>query len=270
MVMDEPQGVAEYDQAGATVQLPIHYCNALALSNLLPEGNGILLDLGCGSARLLMRLAKARPDTRLIGLDLSGPMLETGRRLIAQEGLTERVELRAGDITDPDIEIPAGVSVVSCCFALHQFPSEELAVRCLEAIRRIRQRTGCGVYVFDFARLRHPRSWPAMMSVVEVPGTVFLYDAIASERAAFTLTELTSLLRRAGLRDLQHARAGPLGEYQLHWAPAQHARPPGRWYDVPFPRGTRLATHILRQSFPHNLVRGTRDRGFWRESGRWV
>jgi len=46
MVMDEPQTVAEYDQAGATVMLPIHHCNALALSNLLPLGDGLLLDLG--------------------------------------------------------------------------------------------------------------------------------------------------------------------------------------------------------------------------------
>jgi ubiquinone/menaquinone biosynthesis C-methylase UbiE len=118
MVMDEARGVIEYDQAGATVQLPMHQCSALALSSLLPE-RGVLLDLGCGSACLLARLAAGRPDAHLVGLDLSEPMLETGRKLIAREGLADRVELRAGDITNLDSQLPLQLNVVSCNFALH-------------------------------------------------------------------------------------------------------------------------------------------------------
>jgi arsenite methyltransferase len=90
MVMDDPRGVAEYDQAGATLQIPIHQFNARAISWLLP-GGGTLIDLGCGSGRLLAHLAHGRPDARIVGLDLSEPMLEAGRRLHDQEGLAERV-----------------------------------------------------------------------------------------------------------------------------------------------------------------------------------
>jgi arsenite methyltransferase len=198
MVMDESQGVAEYDHAGVAAQAPLHHFNALALSRLLPEG-GVLLDLGCGSGRLVARLARGRPDVRCVGLDLSEPILKTGRRLLALAGIGDRVELRPGDITRFEKELPQRLDLVSCNFAPHQLPNDELVERCLEAIARTRNRTGCGVYIFNFIRLRNPRSWPALMSLAVVPGPVFLHDSIASERAAFTFAELTDLLRRAGL-----------------------------------------------------------------------
>ena len=99
----------------------IHQFNALAISRLLPEG-GTLLDLGCGSGRMLARLARGRPDARIIGLDLSEPMLETGRELLERDGLTDRVELRRGDITTFDAEVPEQPDVISCNFALHHLP----------------------------------------------------------------------------------------------------------------------------------------------------
>jgi tRNA (cmo5U34)-methyltransferase len=256
MVMDEPQGVAEYDQVGATVQVGAHHFNALAISRLLPEG-GTLIDLGCGSGRLLARLAHGRPDARIIGLDLSEPMLETGRSLLEREGLAERVELRRGDITTFDAEVAERPDVVSCNFALHQLPSEELASGCLEAIARARASSGCAVWIFDFARLRHRGSWPAFTSMLTWPGPVVLDDAIASERAAFTQAELIALLERAGLDDLQHVRSRPLGELQVAWAESREGLPAtaGLWRDAPLPRETRLLTRIILQSFPRSLTR---------------
>jgi hypothetical protein len=88
-----------------------------------------------------------------------------------------------------------------------------------------------------------------------LPGAAFVQDAIASERAAFTFIELTDLLQRAGLGDLQHACAGPLDEYQLHWAPGHRPGEPSRWQTMPLPRDTRLLTWILSRSFPSALTR---------------
>ncbi len=261
MVMDEPDSAREYDEAGAVAQVPFHHFNALAMSRLLPE-NGTVLDLGCGSGRLLARLARGRPDARIIGLDLSDPMLELGRELLKREGLASRVELRKGDITAFDDELPTPVDLVSCNYALHQLPEEGLVTRTLEAIRRAREKTGCAVYIFDLARLRHPRTWPAVLSMSKLPGPAFEADAIASERAAFTGSELRAKLERAGLIDLEHALARPLGENQVHWAPARGSAPePGRFQLVPLPPGTGFATRMVLRSFPRRLTRSTARRG---------
>jgi tRNA (cmo5U34)-methyltransferase len=256
MVMEEPQGVREYDEIGGSVQVGIHHFNALGISRLLPRG-GMLLDLGCGSGRLLARLAHGRPDARLVGLDLSEPMLQTGQRLLEREGLADRVELRRGDITTFDAELPEPFDVVSCNFTLHQLPTEDLVRRCLEAIARFRSRTGCAVWIFDFARLRHPRSWPAFASIVNWPGTAVHHDALASEQAAFTLDELTAMLERAGLTDIEHVRSRPLGEYQVHRAAGRDQAAPvtGLWQDSPLPPGTDLLRRIALSSFPRSLWR---------------
>jgi SAM-dependent methyltransferase len=261
MVMGEAHGVAEYDRAGSsTPLLAVHQFNALAISGLLPNG-GMLLDLGCGSARLLVGLARGRPDAHVIGLDLSEPMLEAGRQLLAGEGLSSRVELRRADITDFDRDLPPRVDAVSCNLALHHLLDTDSVDRCLRAIRRARDRSGCAVYIFDLARLRNPRTWPAMTSLAKVPGPAFRRDSLASERAAFTFAELTDLLERSGLRGMQHARAGPLGEWQLHWLTGRGGGSPGRWHDVPVPgRGARLVTRLIWQSFPTDLLRGDSQR----------
>jgi arsenite methyltransferase len=255
-VMDEPQGVIEYDEFGTAGEVGIHHFNALAISRLLPEG-GTLVDLGCGSGRLLARLAHGRPDARIIGFDLSEPMLETGRQLLEREGLADRVELRRGDITTFDGDLPERLDVVSCNFALHHLPTEEVASRCLEAIARARSRSGCAIWIFDFARLRHPGSWPAIASMINWPGPVVHSDAVESERAAFSEAELTKLLEGAGLGDLQHARSRPLGEQQAHWAASRERPSPvtGLWSAVPASRGTRLLTRIALLSFPRSLTR---------------
>jgi SAM-dependent methyltransferase len=253
-VMDEPQGVAEYDELGTGGEVGLHRFSARAISRLLPE-SGTLLDLGCGSGRLLARFARGRPDAHVVGLDLSEPMLETGQRMLEDEGLADRVELRRGDITDFDPELTEGVDAISCNFVLHHLPEEELLSRCFETIARARESSGCAVFIFDFARLSNPKSWPAVSSMIKWPGPVVYNDAIASERAAFTYEGMTGFLDRSGLGDLQHVRARPLGEYQLHWVAGRDRPFPnvGLWRDEPLPQETRLLEAMVDRSFPRSL-----------------
>lgn len=255
-VMDEPQGVKEYDEFGTAGEVGTHTFAARGISRLLPKG-GTLLDLGCGSGRLIARLARARPDARIIGLDLSEAMLETGRDTLEQEGLSDRVELRRGDITTFDADLDDEVDVISCNFALHHMPTEDLAGHCLEAIARARSSTGCAVWIYDFARLRHPGSWPALVSMLNWPGPVVHSDAIESERAAFSAAELRTLLKGAGLGDLEHARSRPIGEFQVAWAAGRdHPEPvTGLWRDQPMPAEQRLLALTTIRSFPRALTR---------------
>jgi hypothetical protein len=93
--------------------------------------------------------------------------------------------------------------------------------------------------------------------MISWPGPVVHSDAIESERAAFSEAELTALLERAGLGDLQCVRSRPLGELQVHWAPRRDQPSPvaGLWQDTPVPRQARLLAWIAVNSFPRSLTR---------------
>lgn len=254
-VMDEIQGVQEYDALGETAEVGQHNFAARAMSRLLPEG-GTVVDLGCGSGRLLARLAHGRPDARIIGFDLSEPMLETARSNLDREGIGN-VELRLGDITSFSGNLGESPDLVSTNFALHHLPDEGALRRCFDDMARVRASSGCGIWIHDFARLRHPGSWPAIASMANWPGPVVFSDAIESERAAFSETEMVAQLEAAGLPDLEHLRSRPLGEQQVHWV-AGRGRPhpvTGIWQERALPEGTRLLAEVATRAYPRALSR---------------
>ncbi|MGF1643684.1 MAG: class I SAM-dependent methyltransferase [Thiotrichales bacterium] len=55
-----------------------------------------LLEVGCGTARNLIFLARAHSEARLHGLDASARMLETARGKLERRALRDRIELRQG------------------------------------------------------------------------------------------------------------------------------------------------------------------------------
>ncbi len=60
-----------------------------------------MLELGCGTGRNLIAAAKAYPDVRFYGLDISRNMLETAQKNIDKAGLTDRITLVEGDAANP-------------------------------------------------------------------------------------------------------------------------------------------------------------------------
>ena len=58
----------------------------------LPPG-GALCEIGCGTARNLVRLARRRPDAGLYGIDASQEMLRTAAGNLVQAGVAGRIRL---------------------------------------------------------------------------------------------------------------------------------------------------------------------------------
>lgn len=63
---------------------------------------GSVIEIGCGTARNLIAIARAWPEARLFGIDLSEAMLTTARTNVARAGLSERIVLAQGDATGFD------------------------------------------------------------------------------------------------------------------------------------------------------------------------
>ena len=60
-----------------------------------------MLDVGCGSGRIINRLAAAYPNSRFVGMDLSAEPIATARREASQEKLSN-VEFVVRDLSDFD------------------------------------------------------------------------------------------------------------------------------------------------------------------------
>lgn len=254
MVMDEPDSVAQFHAGGAksSGMRAVHDLSARCLDRLLPEG-GRLLDLGCGSGRALAYLAQRRPDITAVGVDLAPNMLAFARELTQQEGLADRIRLVQADISQlPEELLAEPFDAVSTIWTLHHLPDDATLGAVFGQIAAVRAKWGSAVWIMDFQRLHNPASFSAGMRVLE-PGTDprLSQDAIASEAASFTLQELTSAAKAAGLTGLHGGCCWPIPWQQAHWLPSSRHSPRGssRWRPLQLQGAARVDAVLLRRGF---------------------
>ncbi|MCP3980460.1 MAG: class I SAM-dependent methyltransferase [bacterium] len=101
------------------------------LQRLREDPPGSLLDVGCGTGRLLRRAASAQPGLRGIGVDLSPGMIARARELAGSRGL-DSLEFRHGDWEAMETSFGEPLEAAVCVSALHYF------ARPVEALRRMR------------------------------------------------------------------------------------------------------------------------------------
>jgi S-adenosylmethionine-diacylgycerolhomoserine-N-methlytransferase len=68
-----------------------------AIARLRPAPGDKVLEIGCGTGRNLVKLARAYPEARLFGLDVSQEMLATAAASVARARLSARVALAQAD-----------------------------------------------------------------------------------------------------------------------------------------------------------------------------
>lgn len=86
------------------------------IRNLAPPPGGSVVEVGCGTARNLIVAAKAWPDTRFHGFDISEAMLETARKSVERTGLSNRITLAQGDAGNFDTAQLFGLETVDRIF----------------------------------------------------------------------------------------------------------------------------------------------------------
>jgi S-adenosylmethionine-diacylgycerolhomoserine-N-methlytransferase len=90
-----------------------------------------VLEIACGTGRNLIKAARAYPDARFFGLDVSREMLDTAAASIARAGLASRIAIALGDATafDPQALFGrAGFDRVLISYALSMIPSWRAAL----------------------------------------------------------------------------------------------------------------------------------------------
>lgn len=102
------------------------------IRDLAPPPGGSVIEIGCGTGRNLIAAAKAWPDARYFGIDISEAMLETARAKVAAAGLSDRITLAQGDATAFDAQALFGITVFDRVFqsyTLSMIPDWQGALR---------------------------------------------------------------------------------------------------------------------------------------------
>ncbi len=117
-----------------------------------------LAEIGCGTARNLITIARAYPDARLYGLDASQAMLETARIAVRRAGLEDRIHLAQGlaeDFSPARFELRSFENVLFS-YSLSMIPDWQAALAAGFAALSPSGR----LHVVDFGDLRG-LGWPA-------------------------------------------------------------------------------------------------------------
>ena len=109
-----------------------------------------ILEIGCGTARNLIRLARQRTDIRCFGLDASTEMLATATAKVKSRWLEERITLKhclAEELSyAKTFELDAPFDAAFFSYSLSMIPTWPLAIDAAQAnIKR-----GGALYVVDF------------------------------------------------------------------------------------------------------------------------
>jgi S-adenosylmethionine-diacylgycerolhomoserine-N-methlytransferase len=89
------------------------------------EAGGTVLEMGCGTGRNLIAVARAYPRAELYGFDISEQMLKTAGTAVSRAGLADRIHLRQGDAAAFDAAVVFGRATfdrVYVSYALSMIP----------------------------------------------------------------------------------------------------------------------------------------------------
>jgi ubiquinone/menaquinone biosynthesis C-methylase UbiE len=178
-----------------------------ALREHFPEfSEGRVLDLGCGTGDMTMRVASAYPHTKVLGIDGAPAMLEIARRHVVDCGLEERIELTEGHLPDVCLESRSFDAVFANSLLHHV--AEPVA---LWRTMNLCGRAGAPLLVVDLIR---PDSFEVAEGLVEAYAgrghPRVKQEFLHSLCAAYTVEEVRQQLSRAGMAWIQVGAANEL------------------------------------------------------------
>jgi len=181
---------------------PLFLAGRNRLLQRIPASPGsTILEVGCGTARNLIVLARRYPELRLFGLDISEQMLQTARAKTQRRGLS-RIQLVQGSAEDwnhhTTLSLAQPLDVIFFSYSLSMIPDWRKALD--TAVRNLQP--GGSLLIVDFWDQRDwPRwmrqmltRWLGLFHVRHEPGTIDYLQTLVT-KGNWTL-DLESIRKR--------------------------------------------------------------------------
>jgi SAM-dependent methyltransferase len=199
-LMDEALQAKAY--AEANFAAPHEHCVDLFVASWPSSRgaiDGVALDIGCGPADVVVRMARRCPRLVVDGVDGAEHMLALGRQRVASEGLSNRVRLYRAFL--PDDPLPrTSYDVVTSNSILHHLHDPQVLWRTLWRAAA----PGAHVFIMDLMRPRTLDDAAAMVDRYAAgEPDILRHDFHASLLAAFSPDEVRAQLSHAGLSSLR-------------------------------------------------------------------
>ena len=176
-----------------------------AIDALSPNGNGRVLDIGCGTGDVTLDLLRRNPAATVTGIDLSQPMLNLAVTKARRAGLDTRATFQAGDATalafGPDV-----FDAIVCAFCFRNIAHHAVA---LGEMRRV-LRPGGRLVILELtppaSSLMRPVHWVYTHAVVPLLGRCLslgsAYRYLAASIDHFPpAQQVLESMRQAGFED---------------------------------------------------------------------
>jgi len=190
-VMDTPEDARDYDAMDHSA------VNRAFVADFLlafPNGSGRILDVGTGTARIPIELAKQSPHVQIVAIDLAEEMLILARKNVSEAGFGEPIRIERANGRNLEYATASFAAVVSNSI-VHHIPDP---FDCLAEIVRVCA-PGGQIFVRDLLR---PKTSEELQHLVRTyaaganPQQRQLFSQ--SLHAALTLEEVQALVGRLG------------------------------------------------------------------------
>jgi ubiquinone/menaquinone biosynthesis C-methylase UbiE len=206
--MDTPEEVLEYDLMDHSE------VNARFVDDFLsvhgPCRGGEILDVGTGTARIPILLARSDTRARILALDLAPNMLQRAAINIAEAGFSDRIRCLCGDVKGLEAVLgPTEFEGIISNTIVHHIPDPTPALAAMAG----RVAPGGTLMIRDLAR---PDSLEEVTRLVELhvgkesPKARALFEA--SLNAALTVEEIRTMIRPLGIPETSVAMTS-----DRHW-----------------------------------------------------
>jgi ubiquinone/menaquinone biosynthesis C-methylase UbiE len=185
----------DWENAQTVARRDVAFWQRLALAN-----DGPVLELGCGTGRVAVPVVKA--GARLVGIDLSAPMLARARARLVRARLSDRVLLVRGDIRHLPFRSRRGFGLVMAPYGILQSLTRErdLAATLASVSRVVRPGGLFGIdLVPDLPRWNEYRGRTSLRGRKGTGTTLTLVESVRQDRRRkLTIFDQEYIERRGG------------------------------------------------------------------------